>query len=172
MQSYHLSKLKVWKRILLLGRVGLEPGQVVEFFFKPPTLLADSSAVLWLTETHSTSLQRSKPPQLIQSLSKILAALLWCFVTIQSTLISIVLISRGAVFVGPICIIFLTKLQMDWLKLWVLYCFQFLGVSHVLYIDYEIIMSVTCFYNWTSGSFLPISASTKPSSKDSFHHFC
>ena len=82
-----------WVRTVPLGRN----------FFWPPTLTAGRSAALWYTETHSTSLERSKPPLLIQSLSKILAALLWCFVTIQSTLISIVLISRGAVFVGPIC---------------------------------------------------------------------
>ena len=31
------------------------------------------------------------------------AALLWHIVSVQSTLISIVLISKGAVFVGPIC---------------------------------------------------------------------
>ena len=72
-------------------------------FFKPPTLMAGSSAVLWPTKTHSTSLERSKPPLLTQTLSKSLVALLVYFISVQSTLISIVLFSKGAVFVGPIC---------------------------------------------------------------------
>ena len=74
-------------------------------FFEPPTLMAGSSAVLWPTKTHSTSLERSKPPLLIQTLSKSLAALLMYFISFQSTLISIGFISKGAVFVGPICMV-------------------------------------------------------------------
>ena len=72
------------------------------FFF---TSLFDtrSSAALWHTVTHSTSLERSKPPLLTQFLSKSLAALLVYFISVQSTLISIGFISKGAVFVGPIC---------------------------------------------------------------------
>ena len=73
-------------------------------FFKPPTLMAGSSAVLWSTKTHSTSLERSKVPLLTQTLSKSLAALLVYLISVQSTLISIGFISKGAVFVGPICI--------------------------------------------------------------------
>ena len=53
---------------------------------------------------HSTFLERSKPPLLIQTLFKSLAALLMYFISVQSTLISIGFISMGAVFVGPICI--------------------------------------------------------------------
>ena len=56
----------------------------------PPTLTARRSAALWPTETHSTSLERSKPPLLTQSLSKSLAGLLIYFISIQSDLISIV----------------------------------------------------------------------------------
>ena len=67
-------------------------------------------AALSHTETHNTSLERSKPCLLIQSLFKSLAALLLCFVTIQNTLISIVLIIRGAVFVGPICMMIKSSL--------------------------------------------------------------
>ena len=68
--------------------------------------MAGSSAALWPTETHSTSLERSKPPLLTQALFKSLEALLMYFISVQSTLISIVFISKGAVFVGPICIWF------------------------------------------------------------------
>ena len=67
------------------------------------TLSAYSSAVLWSKKTHSTSLERSKPPLLTQTLSKSLTALLVYFISVQSTLISIGFISKGAVFVGPIC---------------------------------------------------------------------
>ena len=59
--------------------------------FWPPTLTARSSAALWPTETHSTSLEISKPPLLTQSLSKSLEALLIHFIYILSDLISIVL---------------------------------------------------------------------------------
>ena len=41
---------------------------------------------------------------LTQTLSKSLAALLVYFISVQSNLISIGFISKGAVFVGPICI--------------------------------------------------------------------
>ena len=40
---------------------------------------------------------------LTQALSKSLEALLMYFISIQSTLISIMFISKGAVFVGPLC---------------------------------------------------------------------
>ena len=39
--------------------------------FVPPTLTTCSSAAPWPTEPHSTSLQRSKPPLLTQSLFKV-----------------------------------------------------------------------------------------------------
>ena len=64
-------------------------GRSAEFFFKPPTLIAGSSVALQSKETHSTSLERSKPPLLTQSLSKSLAALLTYFISVQSDLISI-----------------------------------------------------------------------------------
>ena len=70
----------------------LTPGRLAEFFFKPPPSMADSSAALRPTETHSTSLERSKPPLLTQSLFKSLEALLTYFVFFHTTLISIVLI--------------------------------------------------------------------------------
>ena len=44
-------------------------------FFKPPILIAGSSVALQPIETHSTSLERSKPLLLTQSLFKTLAAL-------------------------------------------------------------------------------------------------
>ena len=81
-------------------------------FFTPPTLMAGSSAVLWPTKTHSTSLERSKPPLLTQILFKSLAALLVYFISVQSTLISIGFISKGAVFVGPICIAHLPRFYL------------------------------------------------------------
>ena len=83
--------------------IRVRTGPLGRIFFKPPTLMAGSSAVLWPTKTHSTSLERSKPPLLTQTLSKSLAALLVYFISVQSTLISIGFISKGAVFVGPIC---------------------------------------------------------------------
>ena len=83
----------IWVRTGPLGRI----------FFKPPTLMAGSSVALWPTKNHSSSLERSKTPLLTQTLSKSLAALLVYFISIQSTLISIGLISKGAVFVGPNC---------------------------------------------------------------------
>ena len=67
-------------------------GLIGRIFFRPPTLIAGSSDALWPTETHSTSLERSKPPLLTQFLSESLAALLLCFIFIQSELISIVFI--------------------------------------------------------------------------------
>ena len=76
-----------------------------KLFFKPTTLIAGSSAALWPTETHSTSFERSKPLLLTQYLSKSLEALSIYFISVQSTLISIGLISKCAVFVGPICIL-------------------------------------------------------------------
>ena len=63
-----------------------------QIFFKPPTLMAGSSAVLCPTKTQSTSLERSKPPLLTQTLFKSLAALLMYFIPVQNTLISIELI--------------------------------------------------------------------------------
>ena len=59
--------------------------------------------LLFDPETHSTSIERSKPLLLTQSLSKSLEALLMYFISVQISLISIGLISKGAVFVGPIC---------------------------------------------------------------------
>ena len=73
-------------------------------FFWPPTLTARKTAALWLTETHSTSLERFKPSLLTQALSKSLEALLMYSISVQNTLISIVFISKGTVFVASICI--------------------------------------------------------------------
>ena len=53
--------------------------------------------------THSTSVERSKPHLLTQALFKSLEALLMYFISVQIILISIGSISKGAVFVGPIC---------------------------------------------------------------------
>ena len=63
----------------------------VKYLYKtlPPTLTARSSTALWPTETHSTSLERSKHLLLAQSLSKSLPALLTYFISVQSDLISI-----------------------------------------------------------------------------------
>ena len=83
--------------------IRVRTGPLGRIFFWPSTLMAGSSAALWPTETHSTSFKRSKPPLLTQALSKSLVALLMYFVSIQSTLISIVFDNEGAVFVGPIC---------------------------------------------------------------------
>ena len=95
---------RVWVNIGGLDRTRItRAGPFGRIFFKPPTLMAGSSAVLWPTKTHSTSLERSKPLLLTQTLSQSLAALLVYFISIQSTLISIGFISKGAVFVGPIC---------------------------------------------------------------------
>ena len=100
-----LSKEVLW--VFSAERPGSNPDHprraVRQNFFKPPTLMAGSSAVLWPKKTHSTSLERSKPPLLTQTLSKSLAALLVYFISVQSTLISIGFISKGAVFVRPIC---------------------------------------------------------------------
>ena len=63
--------------------------------FWPSTLTASSSAAHCLTETHSTSLKRSKLYLLTKSLLQSLAALLGCFIFVQNTLISIGLIYIG-----------------------------------------------------------------------------
>ena len=63
--------------------------------FWPSTLTASSSAAHCLTETHSASLERSRPYLLTKSLSQSLAALLGCFIFVQNTLISIGLIYIG-----------------------------------------------------------------------------
>ena len=63
-------------------------GPFGRIFYKPPTLMAGRSAAIWPTATHSTSLERSKPPLLTQSLSKSLKALLLHFIPVQNTLIS------------------------------------------------------------------------------------
>ena len=108
-------KVEDLKKILPKGParvIRVRTGPLGRIFFKPPTLMAGSSAVLWPTKTHSTSLERSKPPLLTQTLSKSLAALLMYFISVQSTLISIGFISKGAVFVGPIGT-FVTKKSHD-----------------------------------------------------------
>ena len=61
----------------------------------PSTLTASSSAAHCLTETHSTSLERSKPYLMTKSLYQSLAALLGCFIFVQNILISIGLIYIG-----------------------------------------------------------------------------
>ena len=73
----------VWTRFARAGPIGRN-------FCWPPNLTASSSGALWPTETHSTSLERSKPPLLTQTMSKSLAALLMYFISIQSDLILIV----------------------------------------------------------------------------------
>ena len=93
--------LNSWTELESLRLVRTRPlGRIL---FWPSTLMAGSSAALWPTETQSTSIKRSKPPLLTQALFKSLEALLMYFISIQSTLISIVFISKGAVFVGPLC---------------------------------------------------------------------
>ena len=64
-------------------------GLIGRIFCWPLTLTAHRFAALWPTETHSTSLERSKPPLLTQSLFKSLAVLLMYFISIHSDLISI-----------------------------------------------------------------------------------
>ena len=61
------------KKILPSGPVRTRfarAGLIGRTFCWPPNLTARRSAALWPTETHSTSLERSKPPLLTQSLSK------------------------------------------------------------------------------------------------------
>ena len=91
-QIYQLSKLEVKKKFLPSGSVltrFARAGLIGRIFFWPPTLTACKTAALWSTETHSTSLERSKLPLLTQILSKSLVALLTHFISIQSDLISI-----------------------------------------------------------------------------------
>ena len=57
---------------LNFAKCGLSPG----WLDHPQTWMDNNSAVLWLTETHSTFLERSKPLLLIQALSKRLVAFL------------------------------------------------------------------------------------------------
>ena len=67
------------KEILPIARVRTRiarAGLIGRIFFWPPTLTACKTAALWPTETHSTSLERSKPPLLTQSLYKSLASFL------------------------------------------------------------------------------------------------
>ena len=56
------------------GWVGLKPGRMAEFLYKPPNLPANNSAALWHTETQSTSLERSKPCRSTQTVFKSLVA--------------------------------------------------------------------------------------------------
>ena len=72
--------------------IRVRTGPIGRKFFWPPTLTACSSAALWPTETHSTSLERSKPLLLTHLLSKSLVALLTYFISVQNDLISKVLI--------------------------------------------------------------------------------
>ena len=81
-----------WRKrnILPIGLVQIQlahAGPIGRIFFQPPTLMAGSSATLQLTETHSTSLERSKPHLLTQTLFKSLAALLMYFISKQMDLI-------------------------------------------------------------------------------------
>ena len=82
-------------------------GLIGRIFFKPPTLKAGSSVALQPTETHSTSLEISKPPLLTQSLFKSLAALLIHFISIQSDLISIVLMYWCVISIALHCRMYL-----------------------------------------------------------------
>ena len=87
------------KKILSIGTAQAKQariGPIGRIFFRPPTLTACSSATLWPTETHSTSLKRPKPLLLTQTQSKSIEALLTYFIPIQSDLISLVLLSKGA----------------------------------------------------------------------------
>ena len=70
-------------------------GPFRRILFWPPTLMTGSSAALW-------------------PLIKSLEALLMYFIFGQSTLISIVFISKGAVFVGPIC---MCGFRIDYMQL-------------------------------------------------------
>ena len=84
-----------WKKDMPISparAVRVRTGAIGRIFFWPPTLTAHRSAALWPTETHSTSLKRSKPPLLTQTLSKSLTVLLMYLISIQSDLISIVFI--------------------------------------------------------------------------------
>ena len=75
--------------------IRVRTGAIGRIFFLPPTLTACKTAALWPTETHSTSLERSKSPLLTQSMFKSLAALLTYFFSVQSDLISIELTDRS-----------------------------------------------------------------------------
>ena len=94
------------QKILPIGQVRTRfarNGPIGGYFFLPPTLTACKTAALWPTETHSTSLERSKPLLLTKSVSKTLAALLMYFISVQSDLISIVFIKQGCqYFLAPV----------------------------------------------------------------------
>ena len=83
----------LWNEILCIfvARVKqVRTGPSCRIFFWPSTLTARSSAVVWPTETHSTSLERSKPLLFTQYLSK--SPFNVYFISIQSDLISIVFV--------------------------------------------------------------------------------
>ena len=92
LQSYKLSKLEVWKKFCLPAPIkphtdspSWTPGQQDH----PSFLTACNFVASWPTDTHSTSLERSKPSLLTQSLFKSLKALLMYFIFVESNLISI-----------------------------------------------------------------------------------
>ena len=62
---------------------------MAEFFFKPQTLTACNFDASWPTETHSTSLERSQPPQQTQVKFRGIEGLLIQVMVCQSDLISI-----------------------------------------------------------------------------------
>ena len=99
-RAAHLQAVKVGgqKKILPIGQGRTHfarAGPIGRILCWPPTLTACRSGALWPTETHSTSLERSKPLLLTQSMSKSLAALLINFIAIQRDIISIVLTRTG-----------------------------------------------------------------------------
>ena len=79
--------------------------------FWPSTLTASGSAAHCLTETYSTSLERSKPYLMTKSLYQSLAALLGCFIFVQNILISIGLINAAQPGVGRVQVLGSKKFQ-------------------------------------------------------------
>ena len=96
-RTAELLAIKVWGwKKNFVHQLGLNPicprwADWQNSFFQPLTLMACSSVALWPTETHSTSLERFKPLLLTQFLFKSLSELLVYLISVQSTLISIVL---------------------------------------------------------------------------------
>ena len=71
------------EKVLPIGQVRTRIARnwpIGRIFCWPPTFTASRSAVLWPKETHTTSLERSKPLLLTQSLFKSLVALLTYFI--------------------------------------------------------------------------------------------
>ena len=67
--------------------IRVRTGPLGRIFFQPPTLTARISAALWPTKTHSTSLEKSKPPLPIQFQLTVLKGFLLQVMLCQSDLI-------------------------------------------------------------------------------------